>query len=303
MRKGNVLSSHFKASDGVTRRSFMQAAGMLVGASALAGCSGGDNDTEIITIEAEPREKEIIKRVACRPNCHNFCYLNAHIRNGKLVKVSPRDMPDTDYNRVCLRGLSHPQRIYSPDRILQPLRRVAGTNRGDGQYETISWETAVQEISDKIKAIQNEYGNSAMINYGQSGDQSMLHNISRLAGYLGMSSANTGIDWSYVYAHGRVLGMDLHFPTIAGNEPADMKNAKTIINWGGNVVDAQAQNWHFIADAMEHNGAKLIVVDPTLSTTAARADYFVHIRPATDAKLALSLLDETMKHDDPSAPD
>lgn len=94
-----------------------------------------------------PKKRPIVmaKRL-CRPicsaNCFQACMLNAHVRDGKVVKMSRGDYPEEIYSGCCLRGLSIPERTYSDNRLKYPLKRVEGTDRGAGEWERISWDQA-----------------------------------------------------------------------------------------------------------------------------------------------------------------
>ena len=74
-----------------------------------------------------------------------------------------------------------------------------------------------------------------------------------------------------------------------GNEPTDAKNAKSIVVWGANITDAQIQNWHLVKEAMQ-GGTKLVVIDPTFTQIAAKADKWISVRPGTDTLLKYALM-------------
>ena len=88
----------------------------------------------------------------CVGNCQSRCRLYVHVRDGKVVKTSMAPFPDPRYNRICSRGLSHVQRIYDPNRIKYPMKRVG--KRGEGKWQRISWEEAIDTIVTKFKGYQ-----------------------------------------------------------------------------------------------------------------------------------------------------
>ncbi|HRI77836.1 MAG TPA: hypothetical protein PLX33_12715, partial [Alphaproteobacteria bacterium] len=74
--------------------------------------------------QAQPAGVERLVDSVCRPNCWESCRIYAHVREGRVVKVSMAPMADPRYNRVCLRGLSHAQRIYNANRLKYPMKRA-----------------------------------------------------------------------------------------------------------------------------------------------------------------------------------
>jgi molybdopterin-containing oxidoreductase family molybdopterin binding subunit len=82
------------------------------------------------------------------------CRLYAHVRDGKLVQTSAAPFPDPSYNRICLRGLSHPQRVNSKDRILHPMKRVG--KRGENKFEQITWDEAIDILADNLNKIKEK---------------------------------------------------------------------------------------------------------------------------------------------------
>ena len=93
---------------------------------------------------------------ACVPNCENTCRLKLTVRDGKLVKATAGDFPNNEYKRICLKGMSHVFRTYHPDRIKYPMKRVG--ERGSGEWERISWDDAISEITECWKRLHEQYG-------------------------------------------------------------------------------------------------------------------------------------------------
>lgn len=90
----------------------------------------------------------------CRANCTGQCLLDIIVRDGKVVKTAMGKHPNSDYNRICSKGLAHLQRLYGPRRIQYPMRRVG--ERGSGEWERITWDEAIAEICEKWTAIRKE---------------------------------------------------------------------------------------------------------------------------------------------------
>lgn len=275
---------------GLTRRSFLKTTAAVASATAVMGSTGalealaeeyGDN-------QIETSEEQIFRGV-CRPNCFAFCHLNVHVRDGKIVKTSRAPYLDERYSRICHRGLSHVQRVYDPDRIKYPMRRVEGTERGQAQWERISWDEAISQIAGKIKSVQEQYGPQGLAFLTISGNQALVCTgmYGRLQNMLRACNISTAVDNASYYGMMRMTGPATQM--WESNEHTDLINAKTIVAWGANLTDAQVQSWHFVKEAMQ-NGTKLVVIDPAFTQLAAKADKWIRIRPGTDTALYMGLM-------------
>lgn len=282
---------------GLTRRNFLKTTGAAFGAAAVATAAVPQLTALAEDYEAGQPENqgEQIFRGVCRPNCFGFCHLNVHVRDGKVVKTSRAEYNESCYTRICQRGLSHVHRIYDPGRLQYPMRRVEGTDRGAGEWERISWDEALQEIADKIKDVQKQYGEQAMAFLTASGNQAVgiTSAYSRLSALLNASSIAPCLDMGSYYGMAAVAGNYIS-PLMGmgmweGNEPTDAKNAKSIVVWGANITDAQIQNWHLIKEAMQ-GGTKLVVIDPTFTQIASKADKWISVRPGSDTLLKYALM-------------
>ncbi|MBP3701575.1 MAG: molybdopterin-dependent oxidoreductase [Lachnospiraceae bacterium] len=282
------------------------AATAAVGAMSMFGCSAPADETTAGTTPAEtipettpeaPSKPVIEEQVycgVCRGNCASGCLLNVHVRDGKVVRTSMREMPDERYNRICMKGLTQPYRMYNADRLKYPMRRVG--ERGEGKWEQITWDEAIKEITDKWKGYQAEYGTQSVAVYKGSGNFATINGVGMGSAYdrfknvFGVTTIGMDVDAANVTGVGPVIGRGI---MASGNEAADLLNAKTIIVWGANPVNSQQQTTHFLLEAKE-NGTNLIVIDPILSGTASKADIYVPIRPGSDAAMAMAMM-EIMK--------
>jgi anaerobic selenocysteine-containing dehydrogenase len=231
--------------------------------------------------------EEQIFSCMCVGNCQSRCRLFVHVVDGKVVKTSMAPFPDPRYNRVCLRGLSHVQRIYDPARIKYPMKRVG--ERGGGQWERITWEEAISEITSKFNKYQEEFGKQSVVVSTVSGNMAFLNgagSLYRFANILGATQTDYSLDMSDTWGLGRVIGSGNSFNQR--NDPADLANAKTVIVWAANITDSHPHDWRFIVDAQEA-GAKIVVIDPRFTTAAAKADKWISLRPGSDPALAMSM--------------
>lgn len=276
----------------LTRRGFLKATAGVAGATALtgaagatlAGCAATTGDTPL----GSTGEEQVFAGV-CRGNCAGGCFLNVHVRDGRVVRTSARDLPNNDYKRICSKGLTHMYRMYGEHRVRYPMKRVG--ERGDiGSFERVGWDEVLSEIAEKWRDLLDKYGQTAMAFYWGSGQFGTANGCryndiwNRFANVLGMAKINRSVDMaqtSLVYALGAGA-------MSAQNEPADFKNSKTLFVWGANPAISQIHTSHFILEA-QRDGTKLVVIDPVYNTFASKADIHVPIKAGTDGALALGM--------------
>lgn len=287
------MSEETMGARGFSRRNFIKGAAVLTAAGTLAGCAPKQGNLD----DAEPTEipeDEIFSGV-CRGNCAGGCFLNVHVRNGQVVRTTARDLPNTDYNRICTRGLTHVARIYGADRLQYPMKRVG--ERGEGNFERISWDEAFDTIVENWKSITDEYGRGAMSVMYASGNYAICSGVGlggatdRFINVTGVTYIQQAVDAAHGRAFGIITGMG---PYGTNNEPADYKNSKTFICWGANPSVSQPQVMHFIMEAKEQ-GTKFVVIDPVFNATAAKADWYIPINAGTDGALGFGLLHEILE--------
>lgn len=279
---------------GLSRRSFLKASA-AVGVASIAGTGGLTALAEELKPGQPSNEDDQIFQGICRPNCGQCCSIDVHVRDGKVVKTSMTHVPDNPrVDRICLRGLSHPYRIYDPERIKYPLRRVG--SRGSGEWERISWDEAAEEIASAWKEVQEKYGPQAVAQYAISGGYGVFttnHPVYlRLNNLINGSKITGCVDMANAVGVNRVVGWGEG--VWSSNEAPDVVNAKNLFIWGDNWSEAQIQEWRFFCDAVE-SGVNTIVVDPIYTITASKANKWVSVRPGSDAALALSMINTVIE--------
>lgn len=274
---------------GLTRRSFLKTTAAVAGATALAG---GASLTALADEAAPVNAEEQIFSGCCRPNCEQLCHLNIHVREGKVVRTSMAPMPDECYNRICIKGLSHVQRIYGEDRLKYPMKRVG--ERGSGEFERISWEEAIDTITENWKS----YDDKRAIIFQGGSNYGFVHGpngaMKKLFNGMGTSMISQAFDCNMVWGFFRAIGFSSLFWNT--NEFSLMHHAKNIIIWGGNITESQTQDWHFVSEAQE-NGTHLTVIDPVFTTSASKADQWIPIRPASDTAMILAMIKLVIDND------
>lgn len=284
------MESTSKHKGSITRRGFLKTTGSM--AAVVAAGSAMGNLTACAPVSSEDESRELSETGhgsetihcagSCRGNCFQGCFLDLHIRDGKLVRVTNGEFLDPQYNRICFKGMSLPTRVYGADRIKYPMKRAG--ERGAGEWERISWDEAIETITKKWLADFEKYGQNSLAYYTGSGNSAISTAISlgRMQTMLG------GVVLSYDVDNeankGYIDGLGQFRDAFNGNDPSDWANAKTILFVGSNMTDSRYQEWHWVYEAQK-KGAKLICIDPKFSGVAAKSDIFVPIRPATDAVL------------------
>ena len=229
----------------------------------------------------------ITVRGACPLDCPDTCATrtDVDVATGKAVRFyGEPDHPITD-GWLCAKMRPYLERVYDPERILHPMRRVGP--KGGGEWARISWDEAFGEISSRWKAIITEDGAAAILPYMYSGSLGLVElNVagSRLWNRLG-SSALVGdlCDGAAKEAVKATIGGYL------SPDPRDVLHSKLVLIWAHNPATT---NPHFVPLLREaqRNGAKVVVIDPRRTITARSADQYIPIKPGTDAALTLGLM-------------
>ena len=216
----------------------------------------------------------------------------------RAVKIAGDPAHPVTQGFLCAKVAKYLERVYSPDRLLYPMRRRPSAPKGPAAYggvkgreaeafERISWDEALQHIADRFRAVANEHGPESILPYSYAGTIGQLGYGSmdrRFFHRLGASQlARTICSEAGGEALKQVYGIKL------GTRPQDFVHAGLILAWGANIHGNNVHLWPFI-EAARRNGARLVVIDPYRTRTAAAADDFLQIRPGTDTLLALGLM-------------
>lgn len=222
---------------------------------------------------------------ACPQDCPDTCSMLVSVEDGKVTGV--RGNPDHPFTRgrLCVKVNNYEEKIYSPDRMLHPLRRVGA--KGSAEFERISWDEALDEIQKRWTDIIAEHGTSAIMPYsylGTQGNSQGLNVGDAFFNKMGASvSERTFCDSGSCTAYAITIG------DTAGVDPEALALSKYIVLWATNPLSTNSHLWPFILQARK-NGAKIVVIDPYKTTTAKQADWHIPILPGTDGALALGLM-------------
>jgi anaerobic selenocysteine-containing dehydrogenase len=226
-----------------------------------------------------------VVRGACPHDCPDTCATLVHVQDGRAVKFEAD--PDHPFTRgwLCAKVRPYLDRVYAPDRLTHPLRRVGA--KGGGEWQRVSWEEATAEIADRWQSIIAEHGAAAILPYSFSGTLGLVQmgvSSHRFWNRMGVS----GLERSICGAAGETA-VQMTMGGQQGPDASDLLHSKLIIVWGHNPVATSPHVMPFLQDA-QRAGAFLVVIDPRRTATARRADLHLRPRPASDGALALGLL-------------
>ncbi|MCF8372516.1 MAG: molybdopterin-dependent oxidoreductase [Bacteroidales bacterium] len=217
---------------------------------------------------------------ACPRNCYSTCSFKVWVDDGKIIRIDPQPLNLATPEGACLKGLSYIERAHSKDRILYPLKKTGN------DFERISWDEALDTISQKLQYYKKAYGCYSVLFYAASGMSGLLNGIGtnfwKL--YGGATTVYGNLCWpAGLEATRLTLGDNKH------NVPWDLENAKLIILWGKNPAETNIQQMIPIEKA-QTKGARLVVIDPRRTASSERADLLLQPIPGTDGILALSII-------------
>ncbi|MGC1460972.1 MAG: molybdopterin-dependent oxidoreductase [Terracidiphilus sp.] len=236
-----------------------------------------------------------IVHTVCSHDCPDSCAVLVTVdEHGHAIKVEGDPSQPVTQGFLCGKVAKYLDRVYAPDRILFPLRRKPGVpkqplqrGREHEAFERISWDEALSAIAARLQQISDEHGPESILPYSYAGtigvlgygsmDRRFFHRLGASRLDRTICSEAGGVAWNTVY--GKKLGT----PT------EDFRLAKLILAWGANIHGNNVHLWPMIEQA-RRNGARLIVIDPYRTRTAALADWHIAIHPGTDAALALGMM-------------
>jgi len=236
-----------------------------------------------------------VVHTVCSHDCPDSCAVLVTVdQRGRAIKVQGDPSQPVTQGFLCGKVAKYLDRVYAPERILYPLRRKLGVAKGPlargrehEAFERVSWDEALDAIAARLQMVSEKYGPEAILPYSYAGtigvlgygsmDRRFFHRLGASQLDRTICSEAGGVAWNLVY--GKKMGT----PT------EDFRLAKLIVAWGANIHGNNVHLWPFVEQA-RRNGARLIVIDPYKTRTAALADWHIAIRPGTDGALALGVM-------------
>lgn len=226
-----------------------------------------------------------IVRGACSHDCPDTCTWLVEVRDGRAEKLYGD--PDHPFTRgtLCAKVNHYLDRVYHPERVLYPLKRSGA--KGEAKFTRVSWEEALGDIAATWQRLIVESGAESILPYSSAGTQGLLGMCSldeRLFSSMGASRLERAICGSVA-----AQGVAATQGSGTGVDPEDFVHSRFIVLWGTNTIVTNLHLWPVIREAKER-GAKIVVIDPIRTRTAASADWHIALKPGSDAAFALALM-------------
>lgn len=222
----------------------------------------------------------------CPHDCPSTCALDVELLgDGKVGRV--RGAADNSYTAgvICAKVARYSERLYHPDRLTSPMRRVGA--KGDGRFEVISWDDALDLVAEKFQAAETKFGSQAVWPYHYAGTMGLvqrdsIHRFRHAKGYSQQfDTICTNMAWTgYVAGTGK----------LAGPDPREMAVSDQVVIWGTNPVATQVNVMTHAISARKKRRARIIVIDVYKTDTMKQADLGLIVKPGTDAALACAVM-------------
>ncbi len=232
--------------------------------------------------------QQTVHKVVCPHDCPDTCSMLAYVEDGRVVRVGGDPDHPLTQGFLCAKTNRYYERIYSPDRMLYPMRRKPGSPKGPGsEFERISWDDAIAAIVANFQRVIAEHGPEAVLPYSYAGtmgivnygsmDNRLFHRMG--ASLLDRTICSTAGEAAMKYTIGGNYGYD----------PEEVSKAEMVIIWGANIASTHPHPIPFIKEA-QRRGARVVLIDPHRSRSASLADQVIMLRPGTDAAFALGMM-------------
>jgi anaerobic selenocysteine-containing dehydrogenase len=237
---------------------------------------------------AQGKAKRLVPMVS-DVDAHSQCKMRVSVQGGKVTAITGDPTDPESKGRLTLRGEHMKEILYAPDRLTYPMKRVG--ERGEGRWQRISWDEALETIADRLKKIKKHYGPEAIdFHHGHYHSGDILGSyLARLANLIGTPNITNP---SHVCHLPRVF-LEFNYD-LGAVVPPDVAHTKCLIIWGGNPEATNKPQEIAIKEART-KGVNLIVIDPRTTSYAKEADLHAQLRPGTDGALALGLLHVIIK--------
>ena len=230
---------------------------------------------------------------------HEYCAIKTVVKDGKIVRTEKPDYtgPEASEGFICQKGITSCRHPYLPGRLLHPLKRVGV--RGEGKWQQISWAQAMDEIGAKLVEIRDQYGPESLCIWNLPASSPPSNGLcnqlaTRFTNVFGATDPMHayGLDNGPLYASYFELGSTFGFYYT---DPRMLENSKYIIVWGANPLENQQRITKHLMEA-QNRGIKVVDIGLVFDATAAKADWFIPVKPGSDPALALSVAQQIIEH-------
>ncbi|GAA5338749.1 molybdopterin oxidoreductase family protein [Thermus antranikianii] len=220
-------------------------------------------------------------RATCPLDCPDACSLLLTLEEGRLSRVEGDSRHPVTQGFACAKTYRYPERVR--ERLLYPMRRVG--KKGEGRFERISWEEALEEIAERLRAILDTHGGEAILPYHYAGTMGLVENQHPLAFFRAIGASE--LEETICSTAGSAAWEMTYGPRL-GPDPEEVPEARYILLWGINSLSTNSHLTPFLKEA-RRRGAKVVHIDPYENPTSRFADQHIKLRPGTDAALAYAL--------------
>lgn len=277
----------------LTRRSFVKASALAGAATAIGASMAGCMQEKPKEEAGKDSTSDLVKMKTSCHGCIQMCPAIAYLKDGVVVKLEGD--PDAPVSRgsLCIKGLNQLHTMYSPRRVLHPLKRAG--ERGENKWEVISWDEAIEEAASHIVDSIEKYGPySFFASVGGGGSYSFMEAMTLPMAFGSPTVFEPGCAQCYLprWSMSKLFygGVDQSIADNAVQEifrTGEDNKAEVVVLWGAQPsVSQTAESGRGMAE-LRAKGVKTIVVDPNFSPDAVKADVWLPVRPATDTGLLL----------------
>jgi anaerobic selenocysteine-containing dehydrogenase len=224
---------------------------------------------------------------ACPLDCPDACSWLVTVDEGRAVRLRGNPAHPVTRGALCVKVNRYLEQTTAPDRILHPMRRVG--RKGEGRFERIGWDEALDEIAGRLGGIIREYGGPAIWPFHGTGSLGYVQGMEGFAGRRFFNALGASVHEPTICSPAGSAGLKYTLGTSGGMDPEDFARSRLIILWGTNPLTSGHHFWKSVQDA-RLDGAYVVAIDPVRTRTAAQADEHLAPMPGTDAALALGLM-------------
>lgn len=239
----------------------------------------------ISAVQQLPLIGDGVVQSVCPHDCADTCSILSSVEGGRLTSVAGNPDHPVTQGFLCKKLMRSPDRVYSPERILHPLKRNGP--KGSGQFEPITWDQAIREITDNWKRIVDQHGPLAILPFCGSGTEGLVNGD--LAGKRFFNRLGTLQLVRTICTRAGRTGYRYTMGESVGADPTRIADSKLVIAWGANTPTTNIHQHPFFQQARQ-NGAKFVIVNPLRIKGSEAADMVIQPRPASDAALALGMM-------------
>ena len=221
----------------------------------------------------------------CPYDCPDACGLLVDVEGEKVVRVKGNPAHAFTRGTLCPKMAHYEKTVYSPRRILTPLKRTGA--KGSGEFTPISWDEAIETIASRWKAIIADYGAEAIQPYSYAGTMGLIQHNAYHPLFHALGAANLA---RTICAPAKKEGWSAVYGSTRATAPQEAQKSDFIVLWS---LDMLSTDIHFLHDvnAAKARGARVIAVDIYRHAAAKRvADTFIRVKPGTDGAFALGIM-------------